>query len=370
MKRIISCSDGTWNKPGNLDGKDIVRTNVEKMYNAICSDGKGGVAQIKFYDQGVGTGTGLFDKWIGGLTGKGIDKNIKDIYTFLMLNYEEGDEIYLFGFSRGAYTARSVAGFVRNCGILKRENLHLIDKAYEFYRDKNAYSSPDSDLMRAFKKNYCYTPSVKFIGVWDTVGSLGIPLGWLQLWNKQRYQFHDVTLSSHVSYAYHALAIDERRKLFMPAIWEQSETVMNDPNHKQQLEQRWFVGSHSNVGGGYKDCGLSDLALKWMIKKAELTELCFDEKELEKIKGDCGGVKRNSYTTLYWMWLPIWRKIMEKREAEFSDKVNEPGKKKKIKIETKEVIDESVWERFDKDPSYRPGNLVDHMHMKSSGSVK
>ncbi|HMI78670.1 MAG TPA: DUF2235 domain-containing protein, partial [Ferruginibacter sp.] len=253
MKRIITCSDGTWNKIGNVENGVVVQTNVEKMYNSICSMGKDSltkeaIPQLKAYDQGVGTGYSLKDRIVGGATGAGIDKNIKDMYSFFALNYEPGDEIYLFGFSRGAYTARSLAGFIRNCGVLKPAYIHLVDKAYELYRDRNDYSTPDSDLMKAFKKNYAYediTP-IKFIGVWDTVGSLGIPLPAFQFKNKNRYKFHDVTLSSTIEHAYHALAIDERRALFAPTLWQKSNTVKNDNTHPQQMEQRWFAGVHSN----------------------------------------------------------------------------------------------------------------------------
>ena len=146
MKRIITCSDGTWNKIGNTDHGVVVQTNVEKMYNCISSKGKDpltkeDITQLKVYDQGVGTGYSWKDRVIGGTTGAGIDKNIKNMYSFFVLNYEPGDEIYLFGFSRGAYSARSLAGFIRNCGVIKPAYIHLVDKAYDLYRDRNDYST-------------------------------------------------------------------------------------------------------------------------------------------------------------------------------------------------------------------------------------
>src|SRR3954471_3120072 len=176
MKRIITCSDGTWNKPGVLDRGVQVLTNVEKIYYLIPATDEHGIRQVKYYDEGVGTGYSWKDKFWGGATGEGIDKNIKDAYKFIMWNFEPGDEIYLFGFSRGAYTARSVAGFIRNCGILKPEYLHLLDEAYELYRDKTELTSPSSDFMMSFKERYSFQPRIKFIGVWDTVGCLGISL--------------------------------------------------------------------------------------------------------------------------------------------------------------------------------------------------
>jgi uncharacterized protein (DUF2235 family) len=345
MKRLITCSDGTWNKPDNTDRGKPVSTNVERMFQCICTEDTAvpeqPVQQRKYYDQGIGTGISLADKLLGGIAGAGIDKNIKDVYTFLVLNYEPGDEIYLFGFSRGAYTARSIAGLIRNCGVLKPEYLHLIDKAYDLYRDRNKYTSPDSDLMQAFRKHHAWeniTP-IKFVGVWDTVGSLGIPLPWYKLKNRNKYKFHDVTLSSTVEYACHALAIDERRKLFLPTLWEKSNTAKNDPSHKQQMEQRWFAGVHSNIGGGYVDTGLSDIALNWLVKKANTAGLCYYPDVVQQIKGDCRGVLRNSYTPLYWFWLPVWRSIQ-------------------LNSDSNQVIDESVWERCSHDQNYMPRNLV------------
>jgi uncharacterized protein (DUF2235 family) len=344
MKRLITCSDGTWNKPGNIDRGQRIETNVEKMYQCICpysTDNNNAIQQLKYYDEGVGTGFSWKDKLLGGITGAGIDKNIKDLYTFLILNYEPGDQIYLFGFSRGAYTARSVAGLIRNCGMLMPQYLPLVDKAYELYRDRDQYTAPDSDMMTGFRRQYAWenvTP-IKFIGVWDTVGSLGIPLPWYKLWNKNKYHFHDVTLSSWVENACQALAIDERRKLFTPTLWQKSNTVKNDPNHPQRMEQRWFAGVHSNIGGGYADTGLSDIALSWLAKKAGEAGLCYDSTVYQKIKGNPWGEMRNSYTPLYWFWLPVWRSINLGDET------------------TNQSIDNTVYDRHREIYKYRPRNL-------------
>ncbi len=344
MKRLITCSDGTWNKPDNKDRGLPVETNVEKMFRAICTtdnaDAYKPVHQLKIYDQGVGTGYTWKDKLIGGATGAGIDKNIKDMYTFLMLNYEPGDQIYLFGFSRGAYTARSIGGLIRNCGILRPENIMLVDKAYNLYRDRNKYSSPDSDLMTSFRHRYAHedqTP-VHFIGVWDTVGSLGIPLPWYKLRNRNRYKFHDLTLGSTVQHAYHALAIDEKRRLFQPTLWQQSSTVANNPYHPQKMEQRWFPGVHSNVGGGYADSGLSDIALNWLLNKANEAGLCYEEERLKAIKPDHLAELRNSYTPLYWFWFPTYRKLLN---PEYPN----------------QTIDETAYQRMKEQPKYRPKNI-------------
>ncbi len=302
MKRIIACSDGTWNKLGTIDRGKPVKTNVEVMYQSICEDGNG-IKQMKLYDSGVGTSYSLKDQLIGGAAGLGIDQKIKDIYKFLILTYEEDDEIFLFGFSRGAYTARSVAGFINNCGILKPQYMHLVDEAYDLYRNRNDYSAPDSDLMMSFKSRYSSQPRIKFLGVWDTVGSLGIPLPSFKTLNSKKYKFHDVKLSRIIDYAFHALAVHDLRALFQPSLWEQSRSVKQDKNNPQVLEQRWFSGVHSNIGGGYCDSGLSDIALDWLMKKSNNIGLCFNEEKLKEIKPNCKGELRNSYTPLYWFWV-------------------------------------------------------------------
>jgi uncharacterized protein (DUF2235 family) len=270
MKRIITCNDGTWNQPETVDKGAGVMTNVEKIYKCILPVDHKGLPQVKFYDQGVGTSVGWWNKIRGGVTGAGIDKNIKDTYKFIMWNYSDfSDELYLFGFSRGAYTARSIAGFIRNCGILKPQYLHLVDEAYELYRNRTILAHPDSDAMRSFRKQYAYNgdgiTKITCIGAWDTVGALGIPLRFYQLSNKERYKFHDVTLSSWVQNAFHALAIHERRKIFSPTLWQSSKEF---ESHKNRLEQVWFAGVHANIGGGYQQSGLSDITLAWMMAKA------------------------------------------------------------------------------------------------------
>lgn len=278
MKRIITCNDGTWNQPGTTDHGAGVMTNVEKLFKMIPATDAQGTSQVCFYDEGVGTSPGVMNQIVGGVTGRGIDKNIKDSYRFLMWNYENrDDQLFLFGFSRGAYTARSLGGFIRNCGILKPSNLHLVDEAYELYRDRTFVTHPDSDAMKSFRRNYCFngadTTPIHYIGVWDTVGALGIPFNIRLIEDKARYNFHDVTLSSWVLNAFHALAIDERRAVFSPTLWEASSNM----TAANRLEQVWFSGVHANIGGGYAQSGLSDIALVWMIAKATETGLLVDK---------------------------------------------------------------------------------------------
>lgn len=279
MKRIITCSDGTWNKPNTIKDGLKIRTNVHKIFNLIRKSDDTGTVQIKYYDAGVGASGNLMTRFFDGATGRGIDQNIQDVYQFIAWNYEPGDEIYLFGFSRGAYTARSLGGMIRKCGIVKGNDLNLLKEAYALYRNKKA--GPNSDFATKFRKANCYEVSkIKLIGVWDTVGALGIPLSVFQWYNKSRYTFYDTTLSKIVEHAYHAISIDERRKTFEPALWEVSDSVAKDVH--QTLEQVWFAGVHSNVGGGYPDEGLSDFALDWMMQKAKSTGLSLDDVQAEE----------------------------------------------------------------------------------------
>src|SRR5689334_12586040 len=145
MKRIAICCDGTWNK-----ATQAFPTNVAKTKSAIAPIGNG-VEQLAFYDSGVGTG-GLFDKVLGGITGRGLEQNVHDAYRYLVEHYNAGDEIFFFGFSRGAYTARSTAGMIRKCGILRRDEISRIKEAYDLY--KNAGIHPDSDQAKSFRHDY------------------------------------------------------------------------------------------------------------------------------------------------------------------------------------------------------------------------
>lgn len=356
MKKIIVCCDGTWNKPGSKDLGKIVKTNVQKIYEAI-SQRNDAMAQVKYYGEGVGTGFSLRDHFLGGSTGLGMDDNIMNAYRFLMWNYEPGDELYLFGFSRGAYTVRSLAGFIRNCGVMQPVYLNLINEAYRLYRDRSALTHPDSDLMKAFKKTYGIDKEetfIKFLGVWDTVGALGIPLKWFDRLNK-KYQFHDVKISSQINYAYHALAIDEHRGIFAPTLWEVSESAVSGLN-KQVSEQVWFSGSHSNIGGGYIDTGLSDTALQWMMQKAGTTGLAFEESYSLNIKPQSTGELRNSALGVYRFMKKIIRAINTGIAIRTDE---ETGKRTSENVIRNESIHYTCFERMHKGPLYKPRNISD-----------
>jgi uncharacterized protein (DUF2235 family) len=266
-KRLVICCDGTWNTPDQQSP-----TNVTKIALAVATTDDRGCEQRTFYHRGVGSSPG--ERVRGGAFGYGLSRNVCDTYRFLVQHYEPGDELFFFGFSRGAFTARSTAGLVRNCGILRRSEIHRIDDAYALYRSRAGDARPRGVESALFRRSYSHEPRIRFIGVWDTVGALGIPVDGLPLTNRlnRRWGFHDTTLSSMVDAAYQALAIDERRGPFRPTLWTQQA----DAPEGQILQQVWFTGVHCDVGGGNPEHKLSDLPLLWMVSRARQSGLCFE----------------------------------------------------------------------------------------------
>jgi uncharacterized protein (DUF2235 family) len=259
MKRIVICCDGTWNDADS----DANFTNVVRLARSVEShDTRKGksVAQIVYYQSGVGSSGDLVGRVVGGGVGMGLSRNIRDAYAFVANNYCDGDEIFLFGFSRGAYTARSIAGLIGYAGILHKGDMDDFSLLWEGYRFKDKPGQPD--VREQFPDRH-KTVGVRCIGVWDTVGSLGVP-GHLDLLFKDFYQFHDTNLGPRVQFAFHALALDEHRKDFEPTLWQQTD---EGRQNGQVMEQVWFAGAHSNVGGGYDEHGLSDVALAWMADR-------------------------------------------------------------------------------------------------------
>lgn len=277
-KRLVVCADGTWNEPQQTDRGLPAPTNVVKLASAVAPEDRFRVPQVVAYHKGVGERGGLLDKLTGGAFGVGISENILELYTFLVTNFAPGDELWFFGFSRGAYTVRSLAGLVRNCGILRREHMGRCAEAYALYRDRAREAHPKGRQAVSFRDAYAWEGSVevRFIGVWDTVGALGIPVYPLRFWTKRQYEFHDVELSSHVGTACQALALDERRRPFQPSLWR----CQPDSPGTQVLEQAWFPGVHGDVGGGYAEAGLSDGALAWMCDRASRAGLALEPARL------------------------------------------------------------------------------------------
>ena len=309
MKNIALFCDGTWQSLGQP-----FPTNVSRLARCVAArEAQSSIPQIVYYDEGVGVGEGVVNgivRLIGGATGAGLDDKIIHAYRFICLNYEPGDRIFIFGFSRGAYTARSLSGMLRKLWILRRDQLDYVDDALNLYR--NAYL--DQQVTDKFKGDHCHVgapmlaqrapdpsrvmaaaadqnaSSVRFVGVWDTVGSLGIPstLPFASLIDK-RYQFHDLSLSRFVLSARHAVSIDERRATFQPTLWNNIEGLNTNANAaalpfaERPYQQSWFPGRHSGVGGGQNDGGLSISPLLWIAEGATRAGLAFDDKLLQEI---------------------------------------------------------------------------------------
>ena len=296
-RRLIVCFDGTWNTPDSGSKP----TNVIKILRAI-SNMDGDISQITFYDKGVGTG-GPIDRIAGGASGDGPTRNMIDGYRFLANNYEQGDEIYVFGFSRGAYTARSLVGFIGLAGLISTLGLgHELNRAIGIYRDEDIDRDGKLEQMNKLDQEYGFDRQtdvrIRCVGVWDTVGSLGIP-GDLGRRLVRKPYFHDVQLDRKVDVALHAVAIDEKRAQFSPTLWVRKKGIASVPG--QTVEQVWFSGVHSNIGGGYADSGLSDITLDWMIKRVrELAGLAFDQNYIDNyVHPDPYGKGVESRTLLY-----------------------------------------------------------------------
>lgn len=267
-RRIVICADGTWNRP-ELDPDRDSPTNVLSLARAIKPVATGDAQQQVFYDWGIGS---YYDRIVGGATGRGLHKNIMDGYRYIVQNYRRGDEIFLFGFSRGAYTARCLSGMINNCGILKRPDAALIQRAFDLYRKPGKVHAPGGKNAIEFRQRHAHpSREVKFIGVWDTVGAMGIPISFLGLF-EDRDEFYDCKIGRNVRIARHALAIDELRRDFEPTIWL--------PRAGLDLKQVWFAGAHSDIGGGHKPDAngdlLADIPLEWMMREAAAAGLVLE----------------------------------------------------------------------------------------------
>jgi uncharacterized protein (DUF2235 family) len=263
MKRLVVCCDGTWNRPDHIDKGVAAPTNVAKMALAVADSDGAGNPQLLHYQAGVGTRR--WEHLVGGGFGVGLSRNVKDCYRFVVDNYAPGDELYFFGFSRGAYTARSIVGLVRNAGILRPEHRDRIEEAYTLYLDPRRDTEPSGIAAQLFRRSFSHDEvEVQFVGVWDTVGALGIPIdGFRPPMLSRLWGFHDTRLSRYVRNAFHAVAIDERRGPFKPTLWQAQADAEG-----QTLEQVFFAGVHCDVGGGYREPELSEIPLLWMAEKA------------------------------------------------------------------------------------------------------
>ncbi len=336
MKRIVICCDGTWNSPDKTADGVNVTTNVVKLAEAVKKTGRDKISQILFYDPGVGSGGNWVKRCFDGATGTGISQNILEAYAYLVRKYKPGDELFLFGFSRGAYTVRSLAGLIRNSGLLRADAAHMVNKAYALYRSGSKSSHPKAKEATLFRRTYAVADiiPIKFIGVWETVGSLGNPL-LFDSYLSRRNRFHDTDLSSTIQNAYQALAIDEKRKHFEAALWHRKADV-----REQVLEQVWFKGVHSNVGGGYSRTGLSDIALEWLAAKAVKHGLDLKAMELAPVPAE---EREESWKGAYKILKPFHRPIGQTYPQGPTD----------------EAIHQTVADLYKN--GYRPRNLVEYM---------
>ena len=284
-KNLVVFSDGTGQEGGSGSN-----TNVYKLFNMIEDRTE---KQVSFYDRGIGTG---WRKITGNIGGMGISRNIKECYEFIFNTYNAGDNIYLFGFSRGATTVRSLSAFIHLFGILPKSRPELIKRAYKIYKISNGKKRKEraDDFVNRHHNQWC---KIKFLGVWDTVSALGSPHESLNyLLDKIpffKHKFHNLSLSESVEHARHALAIDDERLIFHPKIWE------NEIKDYQTMKQTWFCGMHTDVGGGYEEHNLSDIPMIWMTKEAKEHGLRLYPKHNVKLIPDPSGFMHNSREKLF-----------------------------------------------------------------------
>lgn len=333
-RRLVLCLDGTWNTY-----KDY--TNVSRLHACIPNlpDGSLGTqVQIKYYDEGVGTNA--YDRIGGGMFGVGLAKNIRQAYAWLIRNYQDGSELFIFGFSRGAYTARSLAGLIARCGIARRlpnsDADELAKDAYTIYR----HSPKDGANAKKFREQKAQEVRIRFLGVWDTVGALGVPS--VQFAEK----FHDTKLGANVDNAYHAVAIDEHRKAYDVVLWT------GNPG-KANMEQRWFPGAHANIGGGYEDDLLPDISLKWMLEKACGCGLYLGERNGIALKPDnVLPLDQSEFRS------PVRDSYREFAGGIYSALTLGQRHYRKIGKHPGETVDASAFRKWEEDPGYRPYNLA------------
>jgi uncharacterized protein (DUF2235 family) len=357
-KRLALFLDGTWNEVS--DNTNIWRFRA--LFAPISSDGS---EQRAYYSAGLGTKFG--EKVRGGMFGTGIDTAITSAYEWLMENYQPGDEIFIFGFSRGAYTARSLSGFISKCGLLQSGAPLGVNQLFKRYRLAGkrtireligASNDPKSDP----KSNFCFEEKwmlkfaqavpIKFLGVFDTVGALGVPFPLLRRLRGTAYPFLNTGLRQNNEYAFHALAIDEHRKAFAPTLWSNEGATHASPRPIERTEQRWFTGAHANVGGGCFSDPLAQLPFKWLTHKAAALGLAF--RDGFTTEPDAATAKiSDSYAEFMWglyrlftLGRPYYRPIgvPPKDEGEGVTNINE-------------TIDVSVFDRWRADKSYRPPEL-------------
>lgn len=367
-KRIALFLDGTWNTTND-------NTNVWRLRALTAPLGADQVRQSIYYNAGLGTQVG--SKVRGGMFGVGIDEILLETYQWLVENYNDGDDIFIFGFSRGSYTARSLSGFVSRCGVLKPGGPLSIKQLYDRYRlgltvpsiERLLNHPPNNPtLEEEWLVRYSRFVNIKFLGVFDTVGSLGVPVGISRF--KKSHSFLNTSLRTPNIAAAHALAIDEHRPDFAPTLWTRS--VPKDPKADQpraprslaEAEQRWFVGAHANVGGGYSSDLLSQRPFAWMMKRAAAQGLSF-RSDVDQFSPKI----RSPVIDSYGSFLGGFYRYLQ-REYQRPIGADPIDSSTAVESPINETIDSSVLERWQSDESYRPKNVSQWAERKKANLAK
>lgn len=311
VKNIIVCADGTGNKGGYSPDSNVYKIYkaVDKNFSGQADNGDEICEQIVFYDNGVGTEKNKYLRALGGALGFGFGRNVCDLYKYIARNYVEGDRIYFFGFSRGASTVRACNGMINKCGLVKGAGLRnreldaLVSEAFDVYKEHKENPQRAENFKNA-EHSHGAVP-IHFLGVWDTVVALGFPkrtdiTGPVTLVMNALFaafeealdffwphSFYHYKLTDNVEYAYQALAIDDERAAFWPYVWQEKDIEGAVDRSKGNVEQVWFAGMHSNVGGGYERSGMAGVPLHWMANRAKKHGLVFDANQLLDIYGGC-----------------------------------------------------------------------------------
>ena len=329
MSNIVVCADGTWNRPEEDLATDQP-SNVLKLARGV-SPSHGDIRQHVFYDWGLGS---YHHQTSAGFAGRGIHKNIVDGYRYIVHNYAPGDRIFLFGYSRGAYTVRALCGMIYNCGVVRRAHARLITEAWRIYKSRESAHHPNGDAAVAFRNQHSHdSRTVHFVGVWDTVGALGIPFSLMGLFDGDD-EFYDNRMGANVVTARHALAIDEQRQDFEPTLWQSRDGV--------DLRQVWFAGCHGDIGGGHAPdpdgrC-IADVAFAWMLDEAGHAGLGAEDHVRHAITDGALAQIHPSRTGLFRVRPTLERPL---DPAGFDTRLHP-----------------SVRDRYDNDEGYRPANLL------------
>lgn len=351
MKNIIICCDGTNNQFAGHQ-TNVIRTHKVARRTA---------GQLTYYDCGVGTMPEPWrDGWIsrtcslvGGLAfGNGFDDNIADAYRFLMANYESGDKIYLFGFSRGAFTARAVAAMLHSVGLLHPGMENMIRYAQQYWKQDFGPDSPGGKICDDFKKSLARDCPIHFIGVWDTVSSVG--------YINQFKTFPYTLRNPDVTCVRHAVAIDERRSCFR-------QNLMFTAYEKQDIKNVWFAGVHSDVGGGYPtaEAGLAKVAFEWMIREAKAKDMQVDAAALQRELHNDGAAPNpcaDQHESLKSFWkpvelIPMRRYNWDTKQKEWRWTFGQPRNAERDAAKPEVFLHQSVLDRLNGRNDYRPLNL-------------